>query len=161
MGGSQKFGQNHLVFCTKWVGVFQKSAKSHLVGTSSCIFWVGTPRLAVRCVPRNAPHRQVQRHASIPGIGQHSALTMVVDFLILADGGLQFFSLKTSEVGPFDSFFWADQRLIGGPIAKIASYVRRAVHVQSVQSPCTLRRIISADLIPFDRANKYLQTAYF
>ena len=38
----------------------------------------------------------------------------------------------------------------------------RAVHVQSFQSPCTCtaRRVLSADLLPFDRANRDLHNAF-
>ena len=36
-------------------------------------------------IPRNAPHRQVQRHASIPGIGQHPAVYINHKYFIFLD----------------------------------------------------------------------------
>ena len=56
--------------------------------------------------------------------------------------------------------FWRRTRIHRDPGLKI--FFRRAVHVQSFQSPCTCtaRRALPSDFIPFDRANQELQNAF-
>ena len=52
--------------------------------------------------------------------------------------------------------FWRRTRIHRDPGSKI--FFRRAVHVQSFQSPCTCtaRRVLPSDFTPFDRANQEL-----
>ena len=56
--------------------------------------------------------------------------------------------------------FWCRTRIHRDPGLKI--FFRRAVHVQSLQSPCTgtARPALPSDFIPFDRANQELQNAF-
>ena len=56
--------------------------------------------------------------------------------------------------------FWRRTRIHRDPGLKI--FFRRAVHVQSFQSPCTCtaRPALPSDFIPFDRANQELQNAF-
>ena len=56
--------------------------------------------------------------------------------------------------------FWRRTRILRDPSSKI--FFRRAVHVQSFQSPCTCtaRPVLLLDFIPFDRANQELQNAF-
>ena len=55
--------------------------------------------------------------------------------------------------------FWRRTRIHRDPSSKI--FFRRAVHVQSFQSPCTCtaRPALPSDFIPFDRANQELNNA--
>ena len=56
--------------------------------------------------------------------------------------------------------FWRRTRIHRDPGLKI--FFRRAVHVQSFQSPCTCtaRPVLPSDFIPFDRADQELQNAF-
>ena len=56
--------------------------------------------------------------------------------------------------------FWRRTRIHRDPGSKI--FFRRAVHVQSFQSPCTCtaRPALPSDFIPLDRANQELQNAF-
>ena len=56
--------------------------------------------------------------------------------------------------------FWRRTRIHRDPGLKI--FFRRAVHVQSFQSPCTCtaRPVLPSEFTPFDRANQELQNAF-
>ena len=61
---------------------------------------------------------------------------------------------------PFDSFSGTDQGTVEPQ--NYFGFFRRAVRVQSFQSPCTCtaRRALHSDFIPFDRANQDLHNAF-
>ena len=70
------------------------------------------------------------------------------------------FSQNIESLVPFDAFHWADEQAAGTQARNFL--FRRAVHVQSFQSPCTCtaRRALPTDFIAFDRANQDLKNAF-
>ena len=70
------------------------------------------------------------------------------------------FSQNIESLVPFDAYQWADEQAAG--TQNYFGFFRRAVHVQSFQSPCTCtaQRVLPSDFTPFDRANQELQGAF-
>ena len=70
------------------------------------------------------------------------------------------FSQNIESLVPFDASHRADEQAAG--TQNYFGFFRRAVHVQSFQSPCTCtaRRALPTDFIAFDRANQDLKDAF-
>ena len=69
-------------------------------------------------------------------------------------------STKIINLVLFDSFSGTDQEIVEPQ--NYFGFFRRAVHVQSFQSPCTCtaRPVLPSEFSPFDRANQELQNVF-